>query len=289
MPHLIRLFRDIFLRLVVVFLAVSLCSFFALDRPVLRDVYNASTHFLDFLTGLGKFWGPVARDVLSGYARSMILLISAMAAGMLLGVPLGALVALRPGSIFSKIVSLISFLGILTPSFLLGLAVMVFFVLYLSRYIHIQFILLRPGGNLLDPRYIIAPALTLAARPIAYITHTTATALREQLGQDYIRTAQSKGLTPRWILWRHIRPNVLPTILSAMASSLLFSLSSLPVVEFIFSWPGVGLQLLNAILRNNATLASFLLISVGLTLVLFNFAIELLSQKIDPRLQIAAE
>jgi len=70
MPHLIRLFRDILLRLVVVFLAVSLCSFFALDRPVLRDVYNASTHFLDFLTGLTKFWGPVAQDVLSGYARS---------------------------------------------------------------------------------------------------------------------------------------------------------------------------------------------------------------------------
>lgn len=216
----------------------------------------------------------------------MVLLVAAVALGLLLGVPAGVLAGTRSTSWFGRGVAALSNLGILTPSFLWGLAVMVFFVRYLNHMTGIQWILLRPGGEIWDPRYILAPALTLAARPIAYIAHATATGIRDEMTQDYIRTARSKGLRDWQILWRHVWPNAAAIVLTAANASLLFALSSLPVVEFIFSWPGVGLHLLTAILQTNARLTAFLLASVGLTFVLTSLGVDLLGQRIDPRLRV---
>lgn len=281
-----RWLRDVILRLILVFLAVSLCSFLTLDRPVLRQLYEATTHFGDYLVNIGRYWGSLGETVGQAYARSMVLLVGAIAVGLVLGVPAGLVAGLRPTTWLGRLVAAVSNLGILTPSFLWGLAVMVFFVRYLNRYSGVQWILLRPGGELLDPRYILAPALTLAARPMAYIAYATATAVREEMAQDYIRTARSKGLSGWRVVWRHLWPNASVGVLGAANASFIFALSSLPVVEFIFSWPGVGLQLLTSILRSNAHLSALLLASVGLTFVLTSVAVDLLGQRLDPRLRL---
>ena len=281
----LRFARDVLLRLVLVFLAVSLCAFLTLDRPVLRQLYEATTHFGDYLTHLGRTWGTLGPTVTAAYARSMVLLVSAITLGLALGVPAGLVAGVKSSTWLGRLVAAVSNLGILTPSFLWGLAVMVFFVRYLNRYTGVQWILLRPSEELFDPRTILAPALTLAARPVAYIAHTTAAAIRDELAQDYIRTAHSKGLS-RWrVLRGHLWPNAIVTVLAAANASLLFALSSLPVVEFIFSWPGVGLQLLTAILRTDAPLSALLLVSIGLTFVLTTVAVDLLGQRLDPRLR----
>ena len=281
-----RLVRDVLLRVLLILLTVSCCSFATLRLSILRQLYQAAIDFGEFLLHVGDHWGPIAGRVLEAYARSMILLVSAMATGLALGVLLGIIAAMRANYPSGKVVSLLSYVGLMTPSFLFGLAVMVFFVRYMHRFTNIQFILLFPKKELtLDPRYILAPALTLAARPVAHIAHITATHLQEELAQDYVRTARSKGLPGLRVLWRHLWPNVRVPIIRAVADTFLFSLSSLPIVEFIFSWPGIGLQVLEKVFARDAALVSFLLVTVGVTYVLINLVVETMSRWLDPRLR----
>ena len=281
-----RLLLGLLLRMLLIFLAVSFCSFATLQFPILRVLYNATTDFSEFILNVRQNWAPLTERVAEAYARSMMLLIGALGVGVLLGVPLGIISATRSHALSGKVVSFLSYLGLMTPSFLFGLAVMVFFVRYAHRFTTVQFILLRPQTEIsLDPRYILAPALTLAARPVAHIAHVTATTLSEQLGQDYVRVARSKGASEFRVLWKHLWPNVASPVLRAASDTVLFSLSSLPIVEFIFSWPGVGLQVLDQVLAGNARLTSFLLVTVGATFVVFSALVEALSRWLDPRLR----
>lgn len=282
---LVRLLRDIFLRLVLVFVAASFFIFLVIDSTVLRQLYYVTTRFQDFVFHLPTHWQSSASLVWDAYSHSIVLLVTALAVGLTLGVLLGTLAATRPNSLWARLVSVINYVGMLIPSFLFGLAVMVFFVRYLSKYTGIQFILLRPTDNILSVRHIIAPAITLAARPIAYFTLVTATSLREELAGDYVRTAHSKGLAGYQVLWRHAWPNVAARIVGAVSDALLFSLSSIIIVEFIFSWPGVGLQLFNQVLQRDARTASFLLFAVGATLIFLNVAVEVIRRWLDPRLR----
>ena len=283
---LVRLLRDILIRLVLVFLAASFFIFLALDRPILRQIYDVARHFQEFVFHVPSQWEQSAELVGIAYARSIVLLASALVVGLLFGVPLGVIASVRPNSLWARFVSILGYTGILVPSFLFGLAVMVFFIRYLGKYTGgIQFILLRPTDDILSLRHLIAPGITLAARPIAYISLVTATALREELASDYVRTAHSKGLAGYQVLLTHIWPNVVARIVGAANDSVLFLLSSLAIVEFLFSWPGVGRQFFEHVLKRDAQTASFLLASVGVTLVLLNAAVEVINRWLDPRLR----
>jgi ABC-type dipeptide/oligopeptide/nickel transport system permease component len=142
--------------------------------------------------------------------------------------------------------------------------------------------LLPLGGFGWDKR-IILPALVLAARPIAQITRVTFVSLTEVTGQDFIRVAYSKGLRPHAVLARHISPNIIIPILTMVSLSLRYSLSSLPVVEFFFGWPGVGLTLLKSIAQQDYNLTVALVISLALLLIIINLLLEMLYHRIDPR------
>src|SRR5262249_22031657 len=142
---------------------------------------------------LGKVW--------DAYYRSLILLFSAMFCGIALGVPLGLVVGTRPRTLIGRTIGLVSYLATLTTSFLFGLAVMVFFVRFLGANTGLQWIIIAPSPGLPEPREIIAPALTLAARPIAHIAQVTAIQIQEQLRLGYVHTAQGKGLPGRRVLF----------------------------------------------------------------------------------------
>lgn len=284
--NMVSYLRASAVRIVLSLAGITVVCFLLLDRPILRELYTVMVHLGDFSQNLGAEWRAVSQTVQTAYQRSMILLASSIAVSIMLGLGLGLVAGSRAGTLYSRLITGISYMGLVTPSFLLALAIMVFFVRYLTHWLDTQFILLRPTPELtLDPRYIIAPALTLAARPIAHITHITATALRAQLTQDYIRTARGKGLSRYRTLQAHAWPNIMVSVLTAVHGSLLFSLSSLPIVEFVFSWPGLGLHLLSAVLERDTVSALFLLLSIGLTFLVFSMVVELLSRWLDPRLR----
>ena len=287
----IRQIASIALKILVIFLAVSTCSYATVNQPVLRLIYEALTDYWDFIVHISRLWGDSARYVLTAYRNSMFALGSGLALAYLFGVPAGLLVGLRSDSRRSTLIRMTSSLGTIVPSFLWALLIMIFFVQWILPLTGIRFIRLSSAVSEFDPRRLFPIALTLMVRPLAYIVTVTASATSNTIASDYIRTARGKGLSRNFVLIRHIWPNVLPDILNAIPSSFLFSMSSLLIVEFVFNFPGVGYQLLRSIVTapdptvSKAALVSFLLTSVGVTYVLVVFIIEFLQQLLYPFLQ----
>jgi peptide/nickel transport system permease protein len=277
------------LSLLAVVLAASLCSFATINQPILRVIYDGVASFLDFLIHLGSFWRDVEGLVVSAYWHSLLVLTLGIGVGLLAGIPIGFAAGLRPHLVTSKLLRFLSYLGTMAPSFLVALAIMIFFVLYVLPLTGIRFILLSSQSEALDPRRLVPIALTLAVRPVAYFTGAVAAASREALSRDYVRTARGKGLSERLIILRHIWPNIWPVALEGIPAVLLFSISSLPIVEFVFNWPGLGQQLLFGIVARPrpgvpaAAYVSFLLASIGVTYVLAVWAVEELTARADPR------
>ena len=287
---MIRRSVEVVVSLLAVYLAAALCSFITIYQPVLRVVYDALASFLLFVRHAGRYWNTTGANVLTDYRHSLLALAAALGLAFLVGIPAGVIAGVRPRSRLSAVIRVVSSLGTMTPSFLLAMLVMIFFVLYVLPLTGIRFILLTSSSqtSALDPRRLLPIALTLAARPLAHITLVTANIVQEVFRQDYIRTAYSKGLSRRHVLLRHAWPNALSTILSALPATLLFSISSLPIVEFVFNWPGVGQELLFRVVASpapnvtNAALVSFLLASLGITYVLVFLVVELARERLEP-------
>jgi peptide/nickel transport system permease protein len=148
---------------------------------------------------------------------------------------------------------------------------------------------LLPIGGFGWDAHIILPALVLAARPIAQITRMTSIGVGDVLDQDYVRTAMGKGLWPRQIWGRHVIRNAAIPILTTIGLSLRFSLSSLPVVELFFGWPGLGSTLLKSITLQDNDLTVALVLSLGVIFILVNLILEVSYRAIDPRLRKAGD
>jgi ABC-type dipeptide/oligopeptide/nickel transport system permease subunit/ABC-type lipoprotein export system ATPase subunit len=213
--------------------------------------------------------------------KSLVLLFLAVGLGGLIGVPLGIGAAAVRRSHMSLVFLILSIIGISIPSF---------FIAFLLQILEIQYVrhtgrALLPLGGFGWDRHIILPTLVLAARPIAQIARVSFVALTEVLDADYVRTAQAKGLRARLVLIRHALPNAGVPILTALVTSLRFSLSSLPVVEVIFTWPGLGMLLLQAVQQYQVETATATILCLGLLFIVVNIALERIYRVVDPRLQ----
>jgi peptide/nickel transport system permease protein len=224
---------------------------------------------------------PAWRLVLDTLGNSVALILLSLILAVLIGVPLGLLLALSRRKAASTVMLSLSILGISTPSFLLG---MFFWILNIQMHNRFQVKVLPSAGFGWDG-HMVMPVLVLAMRPLAQIAQVTYVTLSDILKQDFLRTARAKGLPWHIIRDRHALRNTLIPILNTMGTSLRFSLASLPVVEFFFAWPGVGLTLLEAINDGNAPLITDLILSLGLFFLLVNILLEMLFPLLDPRIR----
>jgi ABC-type dipeptide/oligopeptide/nickel transport system permease subunit len=212
--------------------------------------------------------------------RSAGLLLISLGIATLLGILLGVGFAIGRRQSGGMPV-LLSVIGVSTPSFLLA---MLFWVINIR--IHQQFnISVLPTAGFGWDAHLIMPALVLAARPLAQIAQVTYVSLSSVLQEDYIRTAQAKGLAQHLVYARHALRNALIPIITTLSTSLRFSLASLPVVEYFFAWPGVGLTLLEAINTGISFLVTDLIVSLGLLFLLTNSLLGTLYPLIEPRLR----
>jgi peptide/nickel transport system permease protein len=231
------------------------------------------------------FWNketyPALRLVLDTLGNSVALISLSLILAIIIGVPLGILLALSRRKVTSTIMLSLSILGISTPSFLLA---MVFWIVNIQVHNMFNIQVLPAAGFGLDA-HLVLPVLVLAMRPLAQVAQVTYVTLSDTLKQDYLRTARAKGLPWHIIRNRHALRNTLIPILNTLGTSLRFSLASLPVVEYFFDWPGVGLTLLKAINQGNAPLITDLILSLGLLFLLVNILLEMLFPLLDPRIR----
>lgn len=223
---------------------------------------------------------PVGDVVGAAFVNSAGLLMAALGIAVVIGVPLGASAALARRRRRAIAVIVFSTLGMSIPSFMLG---MLLWVVNIQLY-RLGLPRLPVTGFGWD-KHLVMPALVLATRPLAQIAQVTYVTLSTVLGQDYIRTAQSKGLRHRVVLLRHVLRNALIPIITTLGTSLRFSLASLPVVEFFFIWPGVGLTLLQAIELEMSPLVTDMTATLGLLFLFTHLVLDAIYVLIDPRLR----
>jgi glutathione transport system permease protein len=218
--------------------------------------------------------------VQDAYMNSMVLLLVVLALSTVAGVLIGGITALVRRKVITIPLMMLTVLGISVPSFLAGLLLQLAELRYLDIFGRR---LVSMAGFGWDLEHMLMPTLVLAARPLAYLTRTTFISVERVMQQDYIRTAFAKGLDLRQTVWVHALRNVAVPVCTAVGVSIRFSLSTLPVVEIFFAWPGMGRKLVEAINARQSPLVVALASMLGLTWLVTHLLLDIVYRVVDPR------
>lgn len=251
-----------------------------LDEVLRRAWEGTQDYFSSLLQGslgdasstsiLGNQRRSMGQVLLDAYPRSMVLVALAMTVAVVLGMLVGVAAAATTSRALRGALLGVTVLTISTPSFLLAILLILLSANMASHY----GIRLWPSFGFGWDEHLIVPVIVLAVRPFAQIASIAYAAVDETLASDYVRTARSKGLTERLVLFRHALGNAAVPILGAVAAGVSISLSTLPVVEVFFSWGGLGFALLQAIRRFDAATAGTLLGALAVTIAIVRFALD---------------
>lgn len=281
-----------------------------LDLPLYQQFWIYVTSLLRGDMGTAILTGnPVTQDLASAFPATLELATLAVIISTLVGVPLGMAAALYRDSLIDQIARVVSLVGHSIPVFWFGIVGLVIFYAGLAWVggpgrvdIYLEGLVEpRTGLLLIDSllagdmevfwnaiSHIILPACILAYSAMAYITRMTRSFTLEQLNQDYVTAARAKGVSSASIVVGHILPNIAVQLVTILAISYGGLLEGAVVTEIVFSWPGIGQYMTNALMIGdmNAVLASTLII--GLIFMLLNFVADLAYVFLDPRTREAA-
>jgi ABC-type dipeptide/oligopeptide/nickel transport system permease component len=225
---------------------------------------------------------PISQLLKESYINSMGLLLVALIMAVLIGLPLGLIASLVRRRNLNLPILAVTILGISAPAFFLALLLRQGELYYVRIF---GYPLVSIAGFGWDYKHMLLPVIVLAARPLAYLTRASFISMNGAMEEDYIRTAYAKGLSRNRTVGRHALPNVAVPILTAIGVSLRFALVALPVVEFFFVWPGIGLRMLEAINARQTALVVSLALALGLTFLILNLLLDLAYWLVDPRVR----
>jgi ABC-type dipeptide/oligopeptide/nickel transport system permease component len=269
----------------------------ASDVSVLRHAYGLDAplgaQYLGYWRGvlhanLGqslRLHDSVAHLVAQRYPYTLALTLAALLIGVTIAVPAGVVSALHRGRWPDRLLGVVSLGGLSFPNFALGPVLILIFSIRLG-WLPVSG---AGAGRILAPNfllYLILPAVTLGSGLAAVLTRMVRTAMLEELGQDYIRTARAKGLSERTVVYRHALGNALIPVLTVLGLQFGNLLSGAIVTETIFSWPGIGRLTLSAISNRDYALVQGCILAVGLTYVAVNLLTDVAYTVVNPRMRV---
>jgi peptide/nickel transport system permease protein len=248
-----------------------------LDQPLLSQ-------YLSYLANIAvgsfgesfQFGRPALDVVLERLPATAMLAGCALALGVLLGTLAGAVAAYKRGTFVELCVMLLALLGQATPVFWLGIMLILLFAVDLGW---------LPTGGYGSPENLILPAITLATFTSASIARLLRSSMIDVLREDYVRTANAKGLRPATVFSWHVARNALipvVTMVGILAGELL---GGSVVTETVFSWPGVGRMIIQAIESKDFPVVQAGVTVVSTTFVTINLLVDLLYGVLDPRIR----
>jgi ABC-type dipeptide/oligopeptide/nickel transport system permease component len=227
---------------------------------------------------------PLPDAVAVALGRSLVLIVGATALATVFGLVLAIIHFAARLRALRAIAWGLGTVGVSLPSFfwamLLQLAV-------ITSYLTLGRGFLPTSGYGLD-EHLVLPTLALMARPTAYIFRTAATALEEIGARDYVRTARAKGLLERLVLVRHMFPNAQPTFVAGVGYASRSVLSSLAIVEYLFTWNGAGLAFIYAVANRNVEFAVALAVAFAVLFALVNIGLGVIARNAPERALAAA-
>jgi peptide/nickel transport system permease protein len=225
----------------------------------------------------------VAHLIAARYPYTLALTLAALALALLLALPAGMLAAVRRGRWLDQVLSLVSLFGLSVPGLALGPVLILVFSIALGW---LPVSGANSGGSAaIDWHYLVLPALAMGSSLAAILTRMVRTAMLEELGQDYIRTARAKGLSETAVVCRHALPNALVPIVTVVGLQFGALLAGAIVTEKIFSWPGMGRLVVDSIAARDYAVVQGCLLSIGLTYVLVNLLTDVVYRWVNPRMR----
>lgn len=252
---------------------------YGLDKPLWQQYLNYMGGLLqgDFGVSL-KQLGRSANDIiLSTFPVSARLGGIAIFLALLLGISMGSVAALNHGKVIDHILMVISTCGIAVPSFVVGSVLMVVCGVYLK---------ILPTIGLKTPLHYILPVTALSFYPMAYITRLMRSSMLDALSQDYIRTADSKGVNKFSLLFKHAMRNAIIPVITYVGPMLAYTVTGSFVVETIFNIPGLGREFIKCIMSRDYPLVMSTTIFLAILLVAMNVVVDILYKVIDPRIKL---
>lgn len=218
----------------------------------------------------------VSHLVFTRYPYTAELTAAALLVALALALPAGVASAVRRDRWQDRTLSVLSLLGLSIPVFASGP------ILILLVSIKLGWLPVSGAGDL---SHLVLPSITMGTALAAVLTRMVRTAMLEELGQDYIRTARAKGLPERTVVYKHALRNALIPVITLVGLQFGALLAGAIVTETIFSWPGVGRLTVSAISNRDYSLLQGCILAIGLTYVLVNLATDVLYLVVNPRIR----
>lgn len=222
--------------------------------------------------------------VMERFKATMILALFSSLIAIVVGVSFGVISAYRQYSFLDRSLMLFVLVGFCLPVFWLGIILQLVFGLKLDLF---------PISGMYSPgqtgtadmiKHLILPAFTLSAGAGAVIARMTRSSMLEVFSQDFIRTARSKGIHERKVVYIHALKNAFIPVLTVIGMQIGFLLAGAVLVEMVFAWPGIGTLMVNGILARDFPLVQGIILFVATTYVLINLVVDLLYAYLDPRI-----
>jgi ABC-type dipeptide/oligopeptide/nickel transport system permease component len=218
---------------------------------------------------------PISADIRERFPKTLELAVAAMLFASVMGISLGVLSARWPGGWTDRLALGASYLGVSYPVYWVALLLILLFAVQLQW--------LPPSGYG-GWRYLLLPALALGMRSIAFLARVTRSAMLEALGADYIRSARAKGVGEWAVVGRHALRNALIPVITVLGIDFGSYLTGSILTETVFSWPGIGRYVVNAIARRDLPAIQGTVLFLSFIFVFVNLLADVAYAKADPRI-----
>ncbi len=255
-----------------------------LDQPIIVQYFQFMLGVAKGNLGTSMITGrSISAEILNVLPYTLELTIASLLLGVLLGVPAGVWAAVRRNRPADLILRLVSLIGLSLPAFVAAIILLMIFAIDLRWF---PVISAGGGSDLFERlRQMALPTLSLALIMMAYITRVTRSAMLEVLNQDFVRTARAKGASPYAVIWRHALGNCLIPITTVVGLYLGILIGNSVLTEIVFSRPGLGKLILNALTQRDYTLLQGMIVIYTLMVVAVNLLTDLTYGFLDPRVQ----
>lgn len=226
---------------------------------------------------------PIMGLVFRKFRKTLPLAASGILLGVAVAIPLGLIAGTRPFSWVDNVISAFSLFGIAAPSFWIGLMLIILFGVYLG-WLPV-FGSGPPGSEAIHLKYMILPATAVAVQLIGSQTRFLRSGMLDVMSSDYIRTARAKGLAGRTVVLRHAMKNAMLPVVTIVGLDFAAVLGGSIVTETVFSWPGMGPLLVEAIGFRDFGLVQILVLFIALIYVGINLVVDIAYGLLDPRVR----
>ena len=255
-----------------------------LDLPVWQRYWSWLAGFVTGNFGQSFKYDMTVAELVATRAE-VTLVLAAMAFVLIaaISLPLGLVAARRPGGVVDRVVTVLTQITMSVPNFILGIGLMYLFALVL-KWFRPEFVPLEKGLGA-HLRFMVVPALAIALPKSAMTVKLLRGSILGEMGQDYIRTAYSKGNSQGSALWRHVLRNAMIPVVTFLAMAIGDIMAGSIVVEQVFGIPGLGRILISSIGNRDYPVVQAIVVLLAGVVVLCNFLADLLYRVMDPRIE----